>query len=182
MISVHEINDYSNDIEIEEAHNSTEEDDPINCAVCNSTTQHVCILCGKKVCQIFCSKQDPNSSNEYQRKHMENDPRCTPMKFNCPFCDEEFVNKNNFDDHMNNHNETSYEEITQLSSSEDSLWKYSLCKLCGEKFDNELDVKEHMDKMHMTNNLYGKRIKQNLAGIDLEEESEDEYIQVKRRI
>ena len=41
---------------------------------------------------------------------MENDPRCTPMKFNCPFCDEEFVNKNNFDDHMNIHNENSYEE------------------------------------------------------------------------
>ena len=98
------------------------------------------------------------------------------MKFNCPFCDEEFVNKNNFDDHMNYHNENSYEEITQLSSSEDSLWKYSLCKLCGEKFDNELDVKEHMDRMHVTNNLYGKRIKQNLMGIDLEVESEDEYV------
>ena len=49
---------------------------------------------------------------------------------------------------MNNHNENSYEEMTQLSSSEDSLWKYSVCKLCGEKFDNELDVKEHMDKEH----------------------------------
>ena len=93
-------------------------------------------------------------------------PRCTPMKFNCPFCHEEFVNKNNFDIHMNNHDENSYEGTTQLSTSEDSLWKYSLCKLCGEKFDNELDVKEHMDKMHITNirpdNLYGRRIKQNL--------------------
>ena len=67
------------------------------------------------------------------------------MKFNCPFRDEEFVNKNNFDNHMNNHNENFYEEMTQLSSSEDSLWKYSIC---GEKFDNELDVKEHMDKEH----------------------------------
>ena len=103
---------------------------------------------------------------------------------------------------MNNHNENSYDEMTQLSSSEDSLGKYSLCKLCGEKFDNELDVKEHMDishgkrfhcqqcsyvttdkssiGSHMTNihpdNLYRKRIKQNLGGIDLEEESEDEYM------
>ena len=37
-----------------------------------------------------------------------------------------------------------------------------------------------MDKMHITNihpdNLYGKRIKQNLRRIDLEEESEDEYV------
>ena len=85
-------------------------------AVCNSSTQHVCSLCGKKVRQIFCSEQDPNSTNEYHRKHKDNDPRCTPMKFNCPFCDEEFVNKNNFDNHMNNHNENSYEEMTQLSS------------------------------------------------------------------
>ena len=53
---------------------------------------------------------------------------------------------------MNNHNENSYEEMTQLSSSEDSLWKYSLCKPCGEKFDNELDVKEHMVKGFTVNN------------------------------
>ena len=45
---------------------------------------------------------------------------------------------------MNNHNENSYKEMTQLSSSEGSLWKYCLCRLCGEKFDNELNVKEHM--------------------------------------
>ena len=167
-VSAQEIDDYSNDIEVEEAQFIIE-DDPIDCAVCNSTTQHVCSLCGKKVCQIFCSEQDQNSTNEYHRKHKDNDPRCTPMKFNCPFCDEEFVNKNNFDDHMNNHNENSYEEMTQLSNSEDSLWKYSSCKLCGEKFGNELDVKEHMDNWH-------GRIKQNLRGIDLEEESEDEYI------
>ena len=92
-ISVHEIDDYSNDIEIEEAQDNTEEDDPIDCAVCISTTEHVYSLCIKKVCQIFCSEQDPNSTNEYHRKQKDNDPRCTPLKFNCPFCDEEFVNK-----------------------------------------------------------------------------------------
>ena len=156
----------------------------------------VCVV--KKFVKYFAV----SSTNEYHQKHKNNDPRCTPMKFKCPFCDEEFVNKNNFDDHMNNHNENSYEEMTQLSSSEDSLWKYSLCKLCGKKFNNELDVKEHMDnwhgkrfhcqqcsygtrdnlslESHMTNihpdNLYRKRIRQNLRGIDLEEESEDGYI------
>ena len=50
-ISVHKIDDYSDDIE--KAEENIEEDDPIDCAVCNSTTQHVCSLCGKKVCQIF---------------------------------------------------------------------------------------------------------------------------------
>ena len=112
----HKIDVYSEDIEIEEAEENIEEDDPIDCAVCNSTTQHVCSLCGKRVCKIFCTEQDQNSINEYHLKHKDNDPRCTPMKFNCPFCDEEFGNKNNFDNHMNNHNENSYEEITQLSS------------------------------------------------------------------
>ena len=179
-------------------HDEDQIDISVHEIVCNSTTQHVCSFCGKKVCQIFCSEQDPNSTNGYHRKHKDNDLRCTPMKFNCPFCNEEFVNKNNFDDHMNNHNENSYDEMTQLSRSEDSLWKYSLCKLCGKKFNNELDVKEHMDnwhgkrfycqqcsnltrdnsslESHMTNihpdNLYRKRIRQNHRGIDLEEESE----------
>ena len=44
----------AHDIGIEETQDNIEEDDPINCAVCNSTKQHVCSLCGKKVCQIFC--------------------------------------------------------------------------------------------------------------------------------
>ena len=95
-ISVHKIDDYSDDIEIEEAQDNIVEDDPIDCAVCNSTTQHVCSLFGKRVCQIFCSEQDPNSTNEYHCKNKDNDPRCTPMNFNCPFCDEEFVNKKQF--------------------------------------------------------------------------------------
>ena len=68
-ISVHEIDYYSNDIEIEDAQDKIEENDPIDCAVCNSTTQHVCSLCGKKVCQIFCSEQDPISTNESHDKH-----------------------------------------------------------------------------------------------------------------
>ena len=42
--------------EIEEVQDNIEENDPIDRAVCNSTTQHVCSLCGKKVCQIFCSE------------------------------------------------------------------------------------------------------------------------------
>ena len=128
-----------------------EEADPIDCAVCASTTQHFCVLCEKKVCVIFCSVQDPNSTNEYTRKHRENDPRCSNNKFTCPICEkkfakenelkfhmknhtetkkftcpvchEEFAKKNDFDNHMNNHNETSYEEISLISSTEteDSL-------------------------------------------------------------
>ena len=159
--------------EVEEALNM--EEDPISCAVCNTTTQHVCVLCGKKVCQIFCSEQDPNSTNEYHRKH--------------------------FDEHMNNHNETSYEELTQISNASESLWRYVPCLSCGENFENELDLKIHQDNDHTeelkcqecgyktsnrsmmenhvkdihTKNIYQKRIKQNLFNVDFEEESDDEY-------
>ena len=101
----------------------------------------VCVV--KKFVKYFAVSRIQTPPMNYHRKHKDNDPRCTPVIFNCPFCDEEFVNKNNFDDHIN-----SYDEMTQLSISEDSLGKYSLCKLCGEKFDNELDVKEHMDESH----------------------------------
>ena len=104
-----------------------------------------------------------------------------------------------FDKHMNNHNETSYEELTQISNASESLWRYIPC--CGEKFENELDLKINQDNDHteevkcqecsyktsnqsmMENhikdihpkNLYQKRIKQNLLNVDLEEESDDDY-------
>ena len=33
------------------------------CKLCESSTQHCCTLCGKKVCTIYCSVVDLNSSN-----------------------------------------------------------------------------------------------------------------------
>ena len=102
--------------------------------------------------------------------------------------------------HMNNHNET-YEELSLISNTEDSLWKYVSCEKCDEKFENELDLKKHYESIHVhietfkckeckyhttclqehTNdfhpkNLYGKRIRQNLKPSDLEEDSEDDYV------
>ena len=65
----------SREKETEEGEALDMKEDPIECAVCNSTTQHVCVLCGKNICQIFCSEQDPNSTKKYQRKHKDNDPR-----------------------------------------------------------------------------------------------------------
>ena len=54
----------------------------------------------------------------------------------------------NFDKHMNNHNETSYEELTQISNASESLWRYVPCISCGEKYENELDLKIHQDTDH----------------------------------
>ena len=54
---------YVNDSESYVIDDGTNEDDgnedPIDCAVCQSTTQHFCTICQKKVCVIFCSEQDP---------------------------------------------------------------------------------------------------------------------------
>ena len=89
---------------------------------------------------------------------------------------------------MNNHNEMSYEELTQIYNASESLWRYVPCLSFGEKFENEFDLKIHYDNYHteelkckecsyktsnqsmMENhikdihpkNLYQKRIKQNL--------------------
>ena len=102
---------------------------------------------------------------------------------------------------MNNHNEMSYEELTQISNASESLWRYVPCVSFGEKLENELDLEIHYDNNHteelkckecsyktsnqsmMENhikdihpkNLYQKRIKQNLLNVDLEEESDDDY-------
>ena len=39
-------------------------EDPFDCAVCQSTTQHFCTICPKKVCVIFCIEQDPGSKSK----------------------------------------------------------------------------------------------------------------------
>ena len=48
--------------------------------------------------------------------------------------------------HMNNHNET-YEELSLIFNTEDSLWKYVSCEKCDKKFENELDLKKHIESI-----------------------------------
>ena len=49
----------------------------LNCSLCEKTTQHRCTICGHMVCNLFCSQQDPDSSDEMQRRHLPGDPRCS---------------------------------------------------------------------------------------------------------
>ena len=39
------------------------------CALCIEGSQHMCRICGKSVCVLFCSIQDPESDNEIHRIH-----------------------------------------------------------------------------------------------------------------
>ena len=74
-------------------------DDCVQCKLCDSATQHSCTKCLKPVCNLFCSEQDPNSSNEMVRRHKQNDPRCKTDIFirsqivsnsTCALCDKVF--------------------------------------------------------------------------------------------
>ena len=97
---------------------------------------------------------------------------------------EESLQGNFFDSHMNNHNKTSHEEISLILNTEDSLWKFVCCEKCEERFENEPNLKQHIetfnciesetilqqhtDDIHLKN-LYGNMIRQNLKPSDLEE-------------
>ena len=49
--------------------------DTEHCGRCRESTQHHCQVCGKPVCQIGCT--EPIDDNEYRRKHLDGDPRCS---------------------------------------------------------------------------------------------------------
>ena len=55
-------------------------------------------------------------------------------KLTCAVCRREFARKNKFDSHMNNHNETSHEQMSLISNTEDGLWKFVCCEKCEERF------------------------------------------------
>ena len=50
---------------------------------------------------------------------------------------------------MNNHNETSHEQMSLISNTEDGLWKFVCCEKCEERFENELDLKQHIESIHV---------------------------------
>ena len=70
------------------------------CELCNiakdqNNPQHKCRLCGKVVCNIYCSIPEPTSGNEIHRVHKKRDTRCTHeeygkkegLRYHCPKCE-----------------------------------------------------------------------------------------------
>ena len=55
--------------------------DIVECPLCRDSSQHHCRICGKLVCNLFCSIMDPSSDDELQRIHNPGDSRCVAQSF-----------------------------------------------------------------------------------------------------
>lgn len=171
-----------------------------DCELCDKSSQHHCTICGKKVCNLFCSQPDPNCSNEMMRCHLPNDPRCISSNFECPSCEMKFKSKTDLQKH-----DLSSSMPSMISEADDSSWQLIACNLCDGKFDNEQDVAYHKERVHEygetcsmysweecgfqgtdrlllkmhvqtehSEPLYGTRRKQNLTEINFDDDSDED--------
>ena len=77
--------------------------DIVECPLCRDSSQHHCRICGKLVCNLFCSIMDPSSDDELQRIHNPGDSRCVAQSFECPSCGKKFKTSSDIEAHMMNH-------------------------------------------------------------------------------
>ena len=99
------------------------------CVLCENSTQHKCTICGEK--------NDPKcKSNQYES-----------MQFECPICCSTFNYQSELGTHMSNHAEPS-PMPSLISNADDSSWTYVTCTECDGKFDNEMDMKYHKQRVH----------------------------------
>ena len=127
------VDDVPETVERNSPENNTEND----CDMCNIGTQHKCRKCGKIVCIIKCSIQDPNSENENHRVHREGDSRCvTDENFPCSICRKFFKRREEIEEHM----ETTHDSYEYSGNFE--------CPSCGKKFTSPSDLQEHIESLH----------------------------------
>ena len=53
------------------------------CRLCNSSTQHQCIKCFERVCMLYCSTPDTNSTNEMHVFNKPGEIRCKGQNMEC---------------------------------------------------------------------------------------------------
>ena len=119
-----------------------------HCKLCDKSSQHLCALCGVKVCN-FCSVQNPDSTNEMDRQHTSDDPRCKNMSnLECPSCERRFKTRSDLQDHIARQHNLSISMPSMISEANDSSWKYLNCSECDGKFENEMDLQYHKTRVH----------------------------------
>ena len=120
---------------------------------CNKTLKNApnciqpCPRAFKRVCNLFCSIQDPSSTNEMHRIHMPGDIRCISQYFECPTCNESFSSSSSLQNHISKEHvqETSRSMISEANSSS---WMHVPCPQCGKRFENDGDMKYHLVRVH----------------------------------
>ena len=137
----------------------------LECSLCAEALrqvqpQHRCRKCDKVVCNLFCSISDPNSENEMHRIHKPGDVRCISetfeasfsegIKFTCPNCDEEFASNTQLDVHVKEFHEPFESTFPTMSLASDGSLSdiQEECKQCGKLFENELDLANHVERVH----------------------------------
>ena len=118
-----------------------------NCKLCNISQQHFCTKCKLPVCNLFCSIQDPSSTNEMHRIHKPGDIRCISQCFECPTCEESFSNSSSLQNHISKEHvqETSRSMISEANSSS---WMHVPCPQCSKRFENDGDINYHLVRVH----------------------------------
>ena len=101
-------------------------------------------------CSIFCSVRNQSSDNESHKVHKLGDPRCILSTFVCPFCEKTFQNNKRLQVHLKQDHtafETSFPSVN-LTTENSVSDIYETCSECNKKFANELDVQNHMTRVH----------------------------------
>ena len=82
------------------------------------------------------------------RIHILGDARCIASSpFECPFCQNSFITS----DFLRGHINTSHAQessVSLLSEANSSTWMYVSCTACDNKFENETDMKYHLERVH----------------------------------
>ena len=138
------------------------ESTPSPCDLCAGATQHTCRNCGIPVSNLMCSIQDTNSENESNRIHKYGDERCVrkhadeSLAFICPQYERSFKDITTLNEHIKN-NHTEFEQSFPSVSipSDGSISDvYPTCPQCDKVFHNELDMKNHIEKVHKYGEMF----------------------------
>ena len=140
------------DLEVDDA---SKNDDPKSrtsenknqCDMCTKSEQHKCRKCDQPVCNLFCSVQDPSSTNEIHIVHKQGDIRCGNQSFECPSCSKLFKTALMLQEHVEEgHPQVS--SLSLISEANSSSWMHVCCTVCEKKFENESDMTFHRVRVH----------------------------------
>ena len=77
------------------------------------------------------------------------------MDFTCPKCENTFTDVNALNEHMEREHADKLSFPTMSLASDGTIsYIWETCKTCGKVFENELDLKNHMERVHVYGELF----------------------------